>query len=70
MKDMRKCLFIALLCAVAQLTWADPVVVTTDEEIRAAVQSDKVPTTKYIYDGILYIERNGRIYDARGQLVN
>ena len=26
-------------------------------------------STKVIRNGILFIERNGRIYDARGQLV-
>jgi len=36
---MRKFLFIALLCAAAQMMWAD-IVVTTDEEIREAVQID------------------------------
>ncbi|MBQ4395742.1 MAG: hypothetical protein II825_10680 [Paludibacteraceae bacterium] len=31
------------------------------------VQGDKVQSTKVIKDGILYIERNGRIYNAQGQ---
>ena len=37
---MKRFLFIALLCAGAQIAWADPIVVTTDEEIRAAIQTN------------------------------
>ena len=37
---MKKSLFIALLCAVAQLMWADPTIVTTDADLRAAIQTN------------------------------
>jgi hypothetical protein len=33
------------------------------------VPSNQVQSTKVIRNGILFIERNGRIYDAQGQLV-
>ena len=37
---MKKSLFIALLCAVAQLMCADPTIVTTDADLRAAIQTN------------------------------
>ena len=37
---MKRSLFIALLCAAAQLIWADPTIVTTDADLRAAVQTN------------------------------
>ena len=37
---MKRFLFIALLCAGAQIAFADPIVVTTDADLRAAVQTD------------------------------
>ena len=33
------------------------------------VQGDNVQSTKVLRDGVLYILRNGRLYDGRGQLV-
>ena len=33
------------------------------------VQSDQVPSAKVIIDGTLYIIRDGRTYNAQGQLV-
>ena len=33
------------------------------------VPSNQVQSIKVIRNGILFIERNGRIYDAQGQLV-
>jgi hypothetical protein len=33
------------------------------------VQRDDVPCTKVLRNGLLFIERNGRIYDAQGKLL-
>jgi len=37
---MKKTLFIALLCVAAQLAWADVTVVTTEADLRAALEAD------------------------------
>ena len=34
------------------------------------VQRDDVPCTKVLRNGVIYIERNGQIYDLNGQMIN
>ena len=39
---------------------------TTTENLTPNVQSDKVPSTKVIENGVLYIKHNGKIYNVQG----
>ena len=68
---MRKSFLFVILCAVAQITWAQTLV-TTDSDLPQgleSVQQSAVSCQKVIRNGMLFIERNGHIYNAQGQLV-
>ena len=48
----------------------EPYVIQLDEAtVIVNVESERIGANKYLQDGTLYIERNGRIYTAQGQLV-
>ena len=42
---------------------------TATENLTVNVQSDKVPSTKVIENGVLYIKHNGKIYNVQGEKV-